>query len=124
MIGPQIENRWVVRFNLCFIDKYHELIKQGERTPLVTPSVYLSKEEVELPSPQKKLLKALQGGRLKELSARERECVFYMAKGHTAAQVAKIMYISRRTVEAHLRHAKDKLLVRKVSDLIKFYPEW
>ena len=51
------------------------------------------------------------GGRspLTELSEREREVLALMAEGLTNSGIAKRLYVSDRTVEAHVRHVLLKL---------------
>lgn len=106
------------KFALLFVDRFQKVICLGEEHRLITPSLYLSHS-----SHQKKLLPELTS-QIEQLSARERECIFYVAKGNTAAEVGKIMHLSQRTVETYLQTAKDKMCVKKTSDLIKLFPEW
>ena len=47
--------------------------------------------------------------RLSELTEREREVLELMAEGLTNVGVAKRLYLSERTVEAHVRHVLTKL---------------
>ena len=49
------------------------------------------------------------GGPLAELSDREREVLKLMAEGLTNSGIAKRLYLSERTVEAHVRHVLMKL---------------
>ncbi len=49
------------------------------------------------------------GGQLTELSEREREVLELMAEGLTNSGIAKRLYLSERTVEAHVRHVLMKL---------------
>lgn len=109
--------RLLEKFTLYFVEQFHKIIKEGENCLLKTPSIYLKKPSLN----QTKFLKNLN---IYSLSARERECIFHVAKGNTAAEVGKIMHLSRRTVETYLKNAKEKLDVRKTSDLIKLFPEW
>jgi DNA-binding NarL/FixJ family response regulator len=51
------------------------------------------------------------GGPLTELSDREREVLKLMAEGLTNSGIAKRLYLSERTVEAHVRHVLMKLEV-------------
>lgn len=48
-------------------------------------------------------------GRPGELSARERSVVALSARGHTAQEIAEMLEISQRTVNAHLQNSADKL---------------
>lgn len=102
-----------------FVDNFHNIIQQGEREPLVTPEIYLTKN-LSLTLEQQAFLDSF-GMIIEPLSKREQECIYYIVKGNTAAEVGKILHISRRTVESHLQHAKDKLGVRKLSELIKLH---
>ena len=47
--------------------------------------------------------------RLSELTEREREVLELMAEGLTNVGIAKCLYLSERTVEAHVRHVLTKL---------------
>jgi DNA-binding NarL/FixJ family response regulator len=55
------------------------------------------------------LSSADRGGPLTELSEREREVLKLMAEGLTNTGIAKRLYLSERTVEAHVRHVLMKL---------------
>lgn len=56
----------------------------------------------------------------KPLTEREREVLSYVAKGHTYAVVGKRLYISKRTVENHVRHILDKLHLERRDELIRW----
>ncbi|MDP9346386.1 MAG: response regulator transcription factor [Actinomycetota bacterium] len=58
------------------------------------------------------------GGRgpLPELSEREREVLELMAEGLTNTGIAKRLYVSERTVEAHVRHVLAKLALPEGED--------
>lgn len=106
------------KFSLIFVDRFQKVINLGKEHRLATPSIYLGTTNTTVQTygdlnPKADLL-----------SARERECIFYIAKGNTAAEVGKIMHLSQRTVETYLQTAKEKLFVAKTSDLIKLFPEW
>jgi DNA-binding NarL/FixJ family response regulator len=55
------------------------------------------------------LLSSRVGDPLAELSEREREVLELMAEGLTNSGIAKRLYLSERTVEAHVRHLLMKL---------------
>jgi DNA-binding NarL/FixJ family response regulator len=56
------------------------------------------------------------GGPLAELSEREREVLKLMAEGLTNSGIAKRLYLSERTVEAHVRHVMMKLELPEADD--------
>jgi DNA-binding NarL/FixJ family response regulator len=53
---------------------------------------------------------------LAELTEREREVLELMAEGLTNAGIAKRLYLSERTVEAHVRHVLTKLELPETED--------
>jgi predicted ATPase/DNA-binding CsgD family transcriptional regulator len=53
------------------------------------------------------------------LSARERELVTLVARGHTNAQIAAELFISVRTVSSHLDRIRDKTGYRRRTDLTR-----
>jgi len=53
------------------------------------------------------------------LSARERELVTLVARGHTDAQIAEQLHISVRTVSSHLDRIRDKTGCRRRADLTR-----
>ena len=53
---------------------------------------------------------------LSDLSAREREVLGLMAEGLTNTGIAKRLYLSERTVEAHVRHVLLKLSIPDTED--------
>jgi DNA-binding CsgD family transcriptional regulator len=53
---------------------------------------------------------------LSELSEREREVLGLMAEGPTNTGIAKRLYLSERTVEAHVRHVLLKLDIPDTED--------
>jgi DNA-binding CsgD family transcriptional regulator len=55
----------------------------------------------------------------KELSARERELVTLVARGHTNAEIADQLFISIRTVGSHLDRIRAKTGCRRRADLTR-----
>jgi DNA-binding NarL/FixJ family response regulator len=55
-------------------------------------------------------------GALAPLSEREREVLALMAEGLTNAGIAKRLFVSDRTVEAHVRHVLTKLGIAETTD--------
>jgi DNA-binding NarL/FixJ family response regulator len=62
------------------------------------------------------LLSPAAGGPLEGLTEREREVLELMAEGLTNAGIAKRLFLSERTVEAHVRHVLMKLNVPEGDD--------
>jgi DNA-binding NarL/FixJ family response regulator len=54
------------------------------------------------------------------LTPREREVVQLAAEGHSNAEIATRLFISRRTVETHRAHAMKKLGVRSHGELVLY----
>lgn len=52
------------------------------------------------------------------LTKREIEMGYMLVEGKTAKEISKIFCISQRTVEHHIANIKDKLNIRKKSDLV------
>lgn len=50
---------------------------------------------------------------------RELECLRYLAKGKTAPEIAKLLYLSSRTVESHIARIKDKLNCSRKSQIVE-----
>jgi DNA-binding NarL/FixJ family response regulator len=54
-----------------------------------------------------------------KLSDRELEVLRMVGEGKTSAQIAAVLHLSRRTVDAHRAHIREKTSAKNVSDLIK-----
>jgi len=54
------------------------------------------------------------------LSKRELECLFFLIRGKTMIQISEILFISKRTVENHIANMKQKLNIKKKSQLIDY----
>ncbi|WP_052702781.1 LuxR C-terminal-related transcriptional regulator [Paenibacillus beijingensis] len=57
------------------------------------------------------------------LSARERQVSAYVAKGHTNAEIADILFVSKRTVTTHLERIFQKLQVTSRAALTRYVME-
>lgn len=57
---------------------------------------------------------------LSSLSPREKEILQLIAEEHTSAEIAKILYISEKTVEKHRGNLMEKLNVRNIAGLVRF----
>ncbi|MDQ0155703.1 response regulator [Robertmurraya andreesenii] len=55
-----------------------------------------------------------------KLSGREQEILSYLAKGYTNKEIAEILYLSIKTIEAHKSKIMDKLDLKTRVDLVKF----
>jgi len=55
-----------------------------------------------------------------KLTTREQVILSYIAQGHSSKEVAKILNISFRTVEAHRRNIKTKLGIDTLAGLIRY----
>jgi two-component system response regulator NreC len=55
-----------------------------------------------------------------DLSEREREILRHIALGYTNQEIAKKLYLSVRTVEAHRRHILNKLRLETRADLVRY----
>ena len=60
------------------------------------------------------------GPTAKPLSDREREVLSHVAKGHSYAAVGERLYISKRTVENHVRNILDKLHLERRDELVRW----
>lgn len=64
------------------------------------------------------------GGRvaseLDTLSSREREILQLVAEGYSSAQVAKLLFLSIRTVDTHRSNIMQKLSIHSIAGLTKF----
>lgn len=54
-----------------------------------------------------------------KLSARELECLFYLVRGKTSADIAECMRLSKRTVESYIDNIKIKMNCPTKADLIE-----
>lgn len=54
------------------------------------------------------------------LSPREKEILQLIAEEHTSAEIAKLLFISEKTVEKHRARLMEKLNVRNLAGLVRF----
>ncbi|HXD10094.1 MAG TPA: response regulator transcription factor [Anaerolineales bacterium] len=57
---------------------------------------------------------------LSNLSPREKEILQLIAEEHTSAEIAKLLFISEKTVEKHRASLMEKLNVRNLAGLVRF----
>lgn len=57
-----------------------------------------------------------------KLSIRQSECLYYLVRGMSAKQIAKILNLSHRTVEDYIESLKNKLNCDAKSELISTTP--
>lgn len=57
---------------------------------------------------------------INHLTKREMECAKYISQGYTIKEVARLLILSPRTVETHLERLKNKLNIRKKSELVRY----
>jgi DNA-binding NarL/FixJ family response regulator len=57
---------------------------------------------------------------LETLSPREKEILQLIAEEHTSAEIAKLLFISEKTVEKHRTNIMDKLKIHNLAGLVKF----
>jgi two-component system, NarL family, response regulator NreC len=60
------------------------------------------------------------GGLPGDLTARELEILRLIALGHTNPEIASMLFLSIRTIEAHRSHIQQKLRVSARADLVRF----
>lgn len=53
------------------------------------------------------------------LSKRERECVFYLIRGHSMKEIGRMLNISWRTVETYIRNIKLKWGCERINQIIE-----
>lgn len=61
----------------------------------------------------------IEAGYNKDFSQKENEILFFLARGKTSSDIAKILCRSKRTIETHIENIKFKLKCKKKSDLIE-----
>jgi DNA-binding NarL/FixJ family response regulator len=55
-----------------------------------------------------------------QLTRREREILQYIAEGHTSPQIAKLLFISKKTVENHRANIMEKLDIHDTAGLVRY----
>jgi DNA-binding NarL/FixJ family response regulator len=55
-----------------------------------------------------------------QLTRREREILGYIAEGYTSPQIAKMLFISKKTVENHRANIMEKLNIHDTAGLVRY----
>ncbi|MDD4857406.1 MAG: response regulator transcription factor [Candidatus Krumholzibacteria bacterium] len=55
-----------------------------------------------------------------QLTRREREILGYIAEGYTSPQIAKMLYMSKKTVENHRANIMEKLAIHDTAGLVRY----
>lgn len=55
-----------------------------------------------------------------QLTRREREILQYIAEGHTSPEIAKMLFISKKTVENHRANIMEKLNIHDTAGLVRY----
>jgi DNA-binding NarL/FixJ family response regulator len=61
-----------------------------------------------------------QSGALERLTDRERQILYLVVEGRTSAEIAELLFLSKRTVEAHRARMMRKLELHTMLDLLRF----
>lgn len=60
-------------------------------------------------------------GNIAELTPRQQECLYYLARGNSMKEIARYMNISSRTVEKYIEAVKYRLRIDRRSKLVEYY---
>ena len=102
------------------------LNKSVADTDLIVAIEALARGHSYLPRQAAELLARSQRGRVREtpgldaLSARERTVIELCARGFTASETARRMFVSPKTVEGYLARARRKLGLTGRTDIVRF----
>jgi two-component system response regulator NreC len=106
------------------------ILKQAAHEELFTAIRAVYRNDVFLsPSVSKKVVETyiqsnksviMESSVLDKLTPREREVLQLIAEGKSGKEISSLLFISPNTVETHKAHLKEKLGLRKTSDLIRY----
>lgn len=113
-------------FSVYFSSRAEKLIARANRNRLKTPEIYLP-QPIAIAREQNfnfhNIIELLKPEKLKVnnvvLSAREIECIRWLAHGKSAEEIGIILSLSRRTIEKHLLSVKQKLGCHKITQIIQ-----
>ncbi|HAP78050.1 MAG TPA: hypothetical protein DCR14_18450, partial [Acidimicrobiaceae bacterium] len=110
--------------NLCAAEAFH-LAAGAAQEAGRTATSYASRAEHLLQHCEgavSPILAMVQSREVQGLSRREREIAALAAKGHSAKEIAQLLFVSTRTVENHLHRVYVKLGVSNRSELATYFP--
>lgn len=105
------------------------ILKQVAHRELLSAIRAVSKDDVFLSPPVSKMVvkdylqrtrEMAEQNTLKKLTSREREVLQLIAEGKSNQEIAKLLFLSVKTVETHKTNLKEKLGLRTTADLIKY----
>ena len=106
------------------------LLKNAAPTDLVSAIKAAYRNEAFLsPSISKKVVKeyirqaagtSREENSYEKLTNREREVLQLLAEGRTVKEIAHLLYLSTKTVQAHRAHLREKLNINSNAELIKY----
>ncbi len=115
-------------FNSYFKEKASKLIQQADRNRLHllcnTELNSIQQQDLQMINRSKVSIKSVQqelqspANSKSVLTRREQQVATYILQGNTAAEIADNLFLSRRTVEAHTDHIKEKLHARNKAELV------
>ncbi len=104
-------------FTDYFKDKATELLKKSELNKLILPKENIGILQRSDRYADSSFIMSLMNTPHFPLSKRECTCLFYLLRGKTAADIAKLLFISKRTVETHIENIRTKLNCRNKSEI-------
>lgn len=120
------------RFCTYFTQRAEKIISEADKKRFVAPSIYLKTAAPKAPPLScdrlDDFLKQTELDKIpvnveKHYSKREMEVLHWMAMGKGGDQIASILDITPRTVKAHVRNMKDKLLISNQFQLGMLYKQ-
>lgn len=107
-------------FIYYFREQASKLIEQANKDPIILPyeNIDITKKSFTNIINRKEFLESVSVVKNK-LTNRELQCIYYLAEGMSAKQIADMLAISQKTVQRHFENSRNKLNVRKTAALIK-----
>lgn len=111
-----------------FVDYFKQvgsdLIKRAEKSPILVPVPYQTKEKKTFSMSKLarfEFLESLSAPTLRLLTERELECIKCLAQDMSAKQIAEVLSIREKTVVRHFENARNKYGFHKTSSLLKLF---